>query len=146
MENVLCDMAVPMMLDLKMGTRTYGDDASPGKQVSRARGGLLAGFCFTTRCPMGEGGGANPPFPLGPGFHGGEKMKFYKRKYCFGGFWYTNVWIFGFQDPPPPPQPLRRTLTAGAAGLGGGGFHVFPTLRSLVPAGVRGGGGAHQQR
>ena len=42
-----------------------------------------------------------------------EKMKFYKRKYGFGCFWYTNFWTFGFHDPPPPP--LRRTLRAACA-------------------------------
>eukprot|EP00668_Euglena_longa_P006036 GGOE01007153.1.p1 GENE.GGOE01007153.1~~GGOE01007153.1.p1 ORF type:complete len:1008 (-),score=263.25 GGOE01007153.1:270-3293(-) len=34
-ENLLHDFANPMMLDLKMGTRTYGDDADPAKMAKQ---------------------------------------------------------------------------------------------------------------
>eukprot|EP00668_Euglena_longa_P003064 GGOE01003582.1.p2 GENE.GGOE01003582.1~~GGOE01003582.1.p2 ORF type:complete len:267 (+),score=87.84 GGOE01003582.1:49-801(+) len=35
LENLVAGLAVPALLDLKVGTRTYGDDASPAKIASR---------------------------------------------------------------------------------------------------------------
>ena len=52
---------------------------------------------------MGGGFNTPPPPPPRTRISQWESMKFYKRIYGIGCFWYTSLWTFRLQDPPPPP-------------------------------------------
>ena len=104
--------------------------------------GVGVGVRQSSASPGDFGGGLTPPPPR-TRISLWDKMKFANGNMDLGYFWCTNVWVFGFQDPPPPH--LKRTLGSARGRVGGAhpprrgarrNQQYYVLLRATAPSGL----------